>query len=146
MPTRYTKAYTNGDSWSIPETTAISIDLTASSVDSNIFVADVPMEVVAVREVHSVVGGASAAVGLTKCTGTTAPGSGTAITVADFDLTATVNTNQNKTLASGLATTAATRKLAVGDRLGLNFSGTLTGLVGVVTVFLRKLQTPGADR
>jgi hypothetical protein len=93
-----------------------------------------------------VVGGASAAVGVTKCTGTTAPGSGTAITSADFDLTATANTVVSKTVASGLTSTGADRKITTGNSFALNFSGTLTGLVGVITLYVIKLQTPGADR
>ena len=111
----------------------VPVIIGASSVDSHFFIADRAYVVVQAEEIHSVVGGASAAVGIKKCTGTTAPASGTAIATANFDLTATINTTQTATLSA----TAADYTLADGDKLALDFGGTLTGLVGVVTVVLR---------
>jgi len=90
-----------------------------------------------------VVGGAAAAVRVRKCTGTTAPASGSAVHTADFDLTSGVTAN---TVTTGtLTTTDADRCLVAGDRLALDFGGTLTGLVGVVTISLRKIQSAGAQ-
>jgi hypothetical protein len=137
MATKYTRAYVNGDTWSVPETSIVTVLLTSGSVDTNVFTADVPMEVVAVREVHSVAGAAS---------GTTAPASGTTVLASTFALDSTANTPVTKNVTSGLSATAANRKLAVGDRLAIDMTGTITSLVGSVNIYLRKLQSPGADR
>lgn len=98
------------------------------------------MEVVAIRQVHSVAGSDGSAVNLqvVKDTGTDAPGAGTNLLTnnsnAGFNLKATANTVQTGTLTS----TAATKKLAAGDRLSVDFAGTLTDVAGVVvTVTLR---------
>jgi len=118
-------------------TFALTIPLLASSVDTDVWIAPSPMIVVAVRESHSVVGGASAAVRPRKITDTSAPGaaaSGTVkeITTAALDLTASINTQRSGTLVA----TAADLTFAAGDRLALDFSGTLTGLVGQLTILL----------
>lgn len=102
----------------------------AASVDENVFVAPFACKLVRAQEAHSVVGGASAAVDVKKCTGTTAPASGTTMLASTFDLTATINTVVDKSLSA----TAANLLLAAGDRVALDFSGTLTGLVGSVTL------------
>jgi hypothetical protein len=109
--------------------------LLAASVDTDIAVATQPFIVLDVRETHSVVGGASAAVRPRKITDTSAPGaaaSGTVkeITTAALDLTLSVNTQRQ----GALSATPADYTFAVGDRLALDFSGTLTGLVGQITV------------
>lgn len=111
----------------------ISTIILAASVDQPVFIADRAYVVVSAKEIHSVVGSTSAAVQYKKCTGTTAPASGTAIATGTFDLTATINTTQTATLSA----TASDYTLAAGDKLALDFSGTLTGLVGVVTIVLR---------
>jgi hypothetical protein len=146
MATKYTRAYVNGDTWSVPETSIVTVLLTSGSVDTNVFTADVPMEVVAVREVHSVAGAASSTLDVKKCTGTTAPASGTTVLASTFALDSTANTPVTKNVTSGLSATAANRKLAVGDRLAIDMTGTITSLVGSVNIYLRKLQSPGADR
>lgn len=110
----------------------------ATSVAQHIFIADKAYQVVSIKEIHSVVGGGAAAVRARKITDTSAPGavaSGTVkeITTATFDLTATINT----TLTGTLSATPADYTMAAGDKLALNFTGTLTGLVGVVVVELK---------
>lgn len=117
----------------------VRIDIDANSVDANVFIADRGYKVIAIQEVHSVVGGASAAVRPRKVTGTAAPGASAGTTVkelttANIDLTATINTVQ----AAALTSTAADLTLAAGDRIALDFSGTLTGLVGVVQIVLEQ--------
>lgn len=109
----------------------VSIPVDATSVDTNVFIAPVACKLVRAQEAHSVVGGASAAVDVKKCTGTTAPASGTSMLASAFDLTSgvAINTVTDKTLAA-----PATVTLAAGDRVALDFSGTLTGLVGSVTL------------
>lgn len=113
----------------------ITVQLTANSVDANVYVATRPVRVTAIREVHSVVGSTGATVGVRKATGTTAPASGTLVHTAALGLETTINTVQSATLESSLATLT----LAAGDRLAIDMSGTLTGLVGVIEIELQPL-------
>lgn len=119
----------------IPNNIAISYPILAGSLDTPVFIADDAYQVVKINEVHSVVGGGSAAVTVKKCTGTTAPASGTAMHASAIDLTATINTNISPTLVA----TTSTLTLAAGDKVSLDFSGTLTGLVGVITINLKRV-------
>lgn len=105
----------------------------ASSVDSHCFIADKAYKVVRVRHVVST-GASGATVDIKKCTGTQAPAAGTTVLNAALDLNATANTTTSATLTG----TAANLLLAAGDRLSLDFSGTLTGLVGTVTIYLAR--------
>lgn len=119
---------------------SLSFPELASSVPTDIWVAPGPYMVVDVRESHSVVGGAAAAVRPRKITDTSAPGAGAGATVkeitqAAFDLTASINTSRQGTLSA----TQSDYIFAAGDRLALNFTGTLTGLVGQITVVLAPL-------
>lgn len=106
--------------------------LGAADVDRCIWIcpADQSYRLSAASEVHSVVGGASAAVRPRKVTGTTAPGAAAGATVieqsAAIDLTATINT----VVRPALTGTEAERTFLPGNRLCLDYSGTLTGLVG----------------
>jgi hypothetical protein len=120
--------------------TVVTSELLAASVDKWVFVADRAYKVMGINEVHSVVGGSSAAVRPRKVTaaGTDAPGAAAGTTVkelttANIDLTATINVVQ----APALAATAADLLLAAGDKIGLDFSGTLTGLVGSISIALK---------
>jgi hypothetical protein len=116
---------------------AVTSELLAASVDKWAFVATRPCKLVGIREIHSVVGGASAAVRPRKITDTSAPGASAGATVkeltqAAFDCTLTINTTQTGTLSA----TVADLQLAAGDKIALDFSGTLTGLVGMVSIEL----------
>lgn len=113
-----------------------------SLADQCFFVANRAYQVTAIREVHSVAGNDAGAVNLqvTKDTGTNAPGAGTDLltdnTGAGFNLKGTANTVQTGTLTG----TAASLQLAAGDRLSVDFAGTLTTLAGVVvTVSLKRI-------
>ena len=117
----------------------ISYNILTGFADTAIFIANGPVEVLEVREVHTTAGSHGSAVSLQveKCTGTTAPGSGTNLLTNNsdvgFNLKGTANTVQEGTLTA----TRATRQLAAGDRLALDFAGTLTALAGVcVTIKL----------
>jgi hypothetical protein len=105
----------------------------ADAVDRCIWTcpADQSYRLSAISEVHSTVGGASAAVRPRKVTGTSAPGAAAGATVieqsAAIDLTATVNT----VVRPSLTGTEAQRTFLPGDRLCLDFSGTVSGLVGM---------------
>lgn len=122
----------------------ITSELLAASVDKHIFIAPFACRVVSIREIHSVVGGTSAAVRLRKVTDTSAPGATASTTVkelitAAFDLTATINTMVEGTLvAAATPVTNSDYYLNTGDKLSLDFSGTLTGLVGVVSLHIKR--------
>lgn len=110
----------------------------ASLADEAFFIADRAYEVVAVREVHSAAGtdGGAVTLQVTKDDGTDAPGAGDDLLSAGINLKGTANTVQAGTLVA----TQATKRLAIGDRLAVDFAGTLTTLAGVVvTVTLRRL-------
>jgi hypothetical protein len=102
------------------------------------FIADRPYQVVSVAEIHPVAstGGASTAI-VTKDTGTGAPGSGSSVLAgaATFNLAGTANTLQT---INGVATGVS--QLAVGDRLALQLTGTLTSMTSIsIVVQLRSL-------
>lgn len=145
MANRYTRSY-NGQTWSVPESDTVAFLTSSASVDTSCFVATVPCELISVSEVHSGLGAASSTLDVKKCTGTTAPASGTTMLASTFALDSTADTVVTKDQASGLTATAANRKLTVGDRVALDFTGTISSLVGVVVLRFRKLQSPGADR
>lgn len=107
--------------------------LVAGSVDTHCFIADRAYKVASVKHIVSV-GASGATLDVKKCTGTQAPAAGTTTLNATLDLNATANT----TTTAVLSATPANLLLAAGDRLALDFSGTLTGLVGAVTIYLRR--------
>lgn len=116
--------------------------LNADCVDQAFFIADRAYQVTRIDEVHATAGSDGSAVNLqiTKDTGTAAPGAGTDLltnnTNAGFDMKGTANTVQNGTLTG----TTASLQLAAGDRLSLDFAGTVTALAGVVvTVTLKAI-------
>jgi hypothetical protein len=106
-------------------------DVLAASVDNTVYIARRNCKVNDVRFVTTVSGGASAAVTLKNCTGTQAPSAGTAFTNA-LDLTSGTTVN---TVTAATLTESATY-LVAGSRIGADFSGTLTSLVGRVMVTL----------
>lgn len=112
----------------------VSRQLLAADVDQAMFICPVgrTCRVLSISEIHSVVGGASAAVQPRRGRATETPAAGDLLTTATIDLTATVNTIITPTLTA----TDADRVLAAGDRITLDFAGTLTGLVGAITIDL----------
>ena len=93
------------------------------------FTAPSAMTILGITEVHTTAGSDGSAVTLTveKLTGTTAPGSGTDLLSANFNLKGTANTVQTGTLSS----TVGVVQLAAGNRLALKKSGTLTAVANV---------------
>ena len=87
----------------------------------------------AIREVHSALGtdGGAVTLSVSKDTGTAAPGAGTGLLTATFDLKAAINTVQ----VGSLSATEADLILAAGDRLSVVYGGTLTAVAGVVVTF-----------
>lgn len=102
----------------------------AEAADTAVYIANRPVRVVAAREVHAVVS-TGATVILKKAAATITVANGTAIT-GTWDLNSTILTP-----VAGVVE-AATSVLATGDRLVLDFSGTVVASVGLnVTVTLR---------
>jgi hypothetical protein len=113
----------------------IHLPLNGDLVDSHVFVATRPCEVIAVRETHGATS-TSGTLQIRKSTGTQAPTAGAAVLASALDLSAAVAANTST--AGTLSTTAADLKLAAGDKLSFDFGGTLTGGTGVVvTVEIR---------
>jgi len=112
----------------------VSFHYDATSVDQQIFVANRAYKVKACRLTPRVAGGDAGAVTvmLEKCPSGTAPGSGTDLLTGTLNLKGTADTVQVGTLVA----TAASLALAAGDALALDFDGTLTAAVGVITVDL----------
>lgn len=83
---------------------------------------------------------------VTKDTSTTAPGGGTSLLTNNTNAGVLVTGTANTTLTGTMSATAATIRVASGDRLSIEFSGgTLTALVGlVVTVSIA--ETAGDDQ
>jgi hypothetical protein len=114
----------------------------AYAIDRTIFTAPYDCTVQSISEVHSVVGshGSDVNVQITKDTGTTAPGAGTDLlsnnSDAGFNLKSTINT-----VVYGAFKAGASRKLAKGDRLSLDFAGTQTAVEGLnITIVLNRLD------
>lgn len=107
---------------------------TEAATDRVFFVAPVACTVVAISEVHSVAAGGTSTLQVTKDTGTDAPGAGTDLLSAAFNLNATANTVQ----AGSLSSTASDLVLAVGNRLAIDFANTIQSTAGLcVTVTLK---------
>lgn len=117
----------------VPQTIDVTVPVTASSVDSVVWIADNSYTLTAIRHVVST-GASGATAVVKKCTGTTAPASGTAMHSGSMDLNATANTTTSTTVG-------ATSTVTAGDRIALDFSGTLTGLVGCVTLTLKRTHS-----
>jgi hypothetical protein len=122
----------------IPQKLIINVPIAAASVDQNIFIADAAYKVSSVEEAHTVAGNDASPVTavLVKCTGTQAPSGGTACTSDTFNLKGAANTVVTGTLSG----TASDYTLADGNRLALDFGGTLTTLAGgIITVMLERV-------
>ena len=121
----------------------VSTELVAGSPATGTFfwVAPYACQVTAVKEIHSVVGGASAAVKARKIIGdAVAPNAAAGANVkelatAAFDLTASANVLRTATLSA----TVTDLQLAKGDRLAYVPSGTLTGLIGYMQIELKRI-------
>lgn len=122
----------------------------ADMVDQSIFV--VPpgeiFEVQAFSESHATAGNDASAVtlSLTKCTGTQAPASGAALLgsagAGTANLKGTANTPQNFSQDLGTLNVDRSKlRLVAGDRLALDFGGTVTTLAGLTcTVVLKRVM------
>lgn len=139
MPNKYVRR-ADGTTSTIPQDMVITFNygVNAEAVDTWIYVAKVPCEVVGVEVIPTVAGtdGGAVTAAVKKASGTTAVASGTAVHSSTADLKGTANTLQDLTLS----TTRSERLLAANDRLGVDFTGTLTSAVGLIQVRLKQLQ------
>lgn len=119
----------------IPRYLYVSVPIGASDVDRAVHNFDDLYELVEVRERHSGAGAASSTLMIEKIPSATAPGAGTSMLAAAIALDATVNVPQ----VPALTATLADREVAAGDALSFNYTGTLTGLAGVVTAKLKRI-------
>ena len=103
---------------------AETVDL---ATDRAIFLATRPYYIVRIWEIHSVAAGGTSVLQIVKDTGTTAPGAGTDLLSAGFDLNGTANTLQE----GALATTAGLRKLNAGDRISRDNADAIQSTAGV---------------
>lgn len=90
-------------------------------------------QVHSVSEAHTVVGGAGAAASVIVCPQAVAIGSGVAQQTAVLDLTLAAPTYRFATLI------ASPTVMSRGDALAVLFAGTLTGLVGVMHILLKRI-------
>lgn len=88
------------------------------------------LQVIGVSEVHTTAGsdGSAVTLMLKKCSGTTVPASGTDMLSASLNMKGTAQTVQAGTLVTNIDTLT----LSAGDRLAVDFTGTITALAGVV--------------
>lgn len=142
MSNRYMRR-SDGSTGSIPQDLILTLRVPAAAdaITLNFWNCNDDYEFVGIREVHGTAS-TSGTVTVEKCTGTTAPGAGTAISSAVSTAGAA-----NTVVAGTLAGTQAQRRFTVGDRLTLKWAGTVTNLVNsFVTVYLKKVQAFGAER
>jgi hypothetical protein len=118
-----------------PYVFVVTSELLAASVDKHVFSATRPTKVVAVTKNQTAVGtdGSAVTLDIKKCTSGTAPASGTSVLASTLDLKSTVNVPVNGTLSA----TDGNRILQAGETLALDFTGTLTAVVGEVTIVLQ---------
>ena len=88
-----------------------------------------------VRASFKVAGGSGATITVEKLTTTQAGGAGTALLQTALVMTGTTST----VLTGTLIATTASLQFAAGDRLGLIYGGTPTGLVGSLSCTLKRI-------
>lgn len=120
----------------------VTRNLNASSVSEYVYIADRPCVVTAVNAIDAVVS-SSGTLAIRKITaaGTDLPG-GTAGTTCKELLASTLDltTTAGTVFAGTLTSTAADLILAAGDKIAIKPAGTLTGLVGTVSIELQALS------
>ena len=115
-----------------PVIICMNLSLATDMIDKNIFIADRSYKIKEIKEVHTTAETTAATLTLDikKCTGTTAPASGTTILSSTFNMKGVANTIVSKFPIDTQYT------LAKDDRLALDFSAAATELVGVVIIIV----------
>lgn len=118
----------------IPQTVTIPVPLGLSLITSQIiFVSDNTYKISGVQCAYSVRALVGGTLQVTVDTGTTAPGGGTNQLSSTINLSGTLNSVLSGSLIGNPTT------INPGDRLGISFGGTLTGLLGNCTVTLKRV-------
>lgn len=117
----------------LPFFTTITKELIATSVDTYLWTCpEGQWEITRAESIISVTGGTGADIMVEHCTGVVAPASGTDQLTAVLDLEETAP-------AKALGTLIATpTPFQPGDNLAVYFTGTLTGLVGAISITLKR--------
>lgn len=119
----------------VPVYKTAPVSLFVTDVSKAIYIATEAVQLVAVRVVFGIAS-VSGTLNIEKLTGTTVPGSGTALLTGTISLAGTANT----VLSGTLSATTADLQLAAGNRIGIVLAGTLTSLVGaVVEIDLKRI-------
>jgi hypothetical protein len=144
VPTAKTVAVTDPDALTVggvivPQSVFINwTNVAATSASGDFaFIANRAYQVTAIRVAQRAQGGSGCVIDVEKLTGTTAPGSGTALGTGSYNCNSTAN---NTATTYTLTGTTGTLQLAAGDRLSVKLGGTLTALAGAtVTVQLKAI-------
>lgn len=104
------------------------MNTTPAATDAVFYVATRPLMLVTVSQVHSVAAGGTSTLQVTKDSTTAAPGAGTDMLTAAFNLNATANTVQ----VGSITTVVADKTFAAGDRLAVDYADAVQSSVGVV--------------
>lgn len=124
----------------VPQEMVITVPIGTSAVDQTVFIADDAWQITKIEEVHTVAQNTAfpntGSLSVMKCTGTQAPGSGTAFHNTTMYLNSTVETVVTPTLTGA----TGDLNLADGNRIALNFNGTMTTFAGgCVTIHLKRI-------
>ena len=117
----------------------VDFGYTASSVTQGVFTAAYPVIVTQIYGRPTVAGtGGACSLSFYKAPSGVAMASGTLLHSSSFDLTGTINVNQE--LSANLVTNQASLTLNEGDSLGYVLTGTPTSAVGHVTIAFEPLN------
>jgi hypothetical protein len=124
----------------IPQEMIITIPIGASEVDQTAFIADDAWQITKIEEVHSVAQNTAypntGNLSITKCTGTQAPNAGSYLHNTTMWLNSTINT----VVTPALNASTGALNLADGNRLCLDFNGTMSTFAGgCVTIHLKRI-------
>lgn len=143
MPNRYNRRSDNTVG-SIPDNYefTICIPAAANAIDQIVWSAPHPCEFVGVSATFTTTS-TSGTLQVEKCPVGTAAGSGTDLLASTVSLAGTAGV----TVSGTLITTKSSLQLATGDRLALDFGGTVTNLVNCnVNLRVKKIQAVGSDK
>lgn len=145
VPTAKTWAITDADKLTVggvivPQEMVLTIPIGASEVDQTAFIADDAWQITKIEEAHSVAQNTAypntGNLSINKCTGTQAPNAGAHLHNTTMWLNSTINTVVTPTLN---AATGAVN-LADGNRICLDFNGTMTTFAGgSVTIHMKRI-------
>ncbi len=112
------------------QSVTLAVPLNGAMADQCLFIVPYAMTVTGIQEIHATAGddSGSVTINLTKDVSGVVPGAGTTLMSGTFNAKGTANTTQTATLSSD----PSVLTLAAGDRIGVNFVGTVTTLAGLV--------------